>query len=59
MFLLKNFENLSEPGITVSETCTSQHDSPRISEMFLLFKNNYRNGFVLGNHTCCFGIFKR
>jgi hypothetical protein len=45
MFLLKNFENLSEPGITVSETSTSQHDSPRISEMFLLLKNNYRKKF--------------
>jgi hypothetical protein len=34
-----------EPGITVSETSTSQHDSPRISEMFLLLKNNYRKKF--------------
>jgi hypothetical protein len=40
MFLLNNFENLSESGITVSETSTSQHDSPRISEVFLLLKNN-------------------
>ena len=45
MFLLKNFNNLNEPGITVNETSTSQHDSPRISEMFLLLKTNFRKKF--------------
>ena len=45
MFLLKNFGDLNQPGVTVSETSTSQHDSPRISEMFLLLKNNYRKKF--------------
>ena len=45
MFLLKNFGDLSESGVTISETSSSRHDSPRISEMFLLLKNNYRKKF--------------
>ena len=45
MFLLKNFGDLNEPGVTIMETSSSQHDSPRISEMFLLLKNNYRKKF--------------
>ena len=45
MFLLKHFGDLNEPGVTVMETSSSQHDSPRISEMFLLMKNNYRKKF--------------
>ena len=45
MFLLKNFGDLNEPGITIMETSTSKHDAPRISEMFQLLKNNYRNKF--------------
>ena len=43
--MFKGFGNLNEPGITIMENSTSQHDSPRISEMFLLFKNNYRQKF--------------
>jgi hypothetical protein len=45
MFLLKNFGDLNAQGVTVMETSSSQHDSPRISEMFLLMKNNYRKKF--------------
>ena len=68
MFLLKHFGDLNEPGVTVMETSSSQHDSPRISEMFLLMKNNYRKkfgaapkfsilreGLVMGNHSCSIG----
>jgi hypothetical protein len=47
MFLLKNVGDLNEPGVTVMETSSSQHDSPKISEMFLLMKNNYRKNLVL------------
>jgi hypothetical protein len=45
MFLLKNFGDLNAQGVTVMETSSSQHDSPRISEMFLLMKNNNRKKF--------------
>ena len=45
MFLVKNLSNLTAPGVTIMENSSSQHDSPRISEMFLLLKNNYRMKF--------------
>ena len=45
MFLLKNLSDLKEPGVTILETSSSRHDSPKISEMFLLLKNNYRKKF--------------
>ena len=39
MFLLKNFGDLKEPGVTILETSSSHNDSPKISEMFLLHVN--------------------
>ena len=42
MFLLKDVSKLEEPGVVVNEVVTSQHDTGRVSEMFLTLKNNYR-----------------
>ena len=42
VFKLKNFNDLDEPGVIVNETITSRHDTDRISEIFLLLKNNFR-----------------
>ena len=42
MFLLKELSKLEEPGVVVNEVVTSQHDTGRVSEMFLTLKNNYR-----------------
>jgi hypothetical protein len=41
VFKLKNFNDLEQPGVVVNETITSRHDTDRISEMFLLLKNNF------------------
>ena len=43
--MLKNLNDLNEPGVIVSETSTSKHDCARIGEMFHLFKSNYKKKF--------------
>ena len=42
---LKNFSNIEQPGIIINDTITSRHDTDRLSEIFLLLKNNFRKKY--------------
>ena len=45
VFKMKDFSDLDQPGVIVNETITSRHDTDRISEIFLLLKNNFRKKY--------------
>ena len=45
VFKMKDFSDLDQPGVIVNETITSRHDTDRIGEIFLLFKNNFRKKY--------------
>ena len=45
VFLLKDVSDFEKPATIINEVITSKQDTCRISEMFLLYKHNYRKLF--------------
>jgi hypothetical protein len=43
--LLKSFDDLNKPSVVVKEMITSNHDTLRLSEMFLALNFNYKKRF--------------
>jgi hypothetical protein len=43
--LLKSFDDINKPSVVVKEMITSNHDTLRLSEMFLALNFNYKKRF--------------
>ena len=42
---LKNFADLTQPGVVINETITSRHDTTRLGEMFYLLISNFEQKY--------------
>ena len=42
---LKNFADLTQPGVVINETITSRHYTTRLSEMFYLLISNFEQKY--------------